>query len=93
MDTPSLADHLRYRFDNFMSRGTVALIAGVDAGLGVIVEMVSVGSHPTRCGCGNLPCPIKLCKWGAARNCAKQTMFRTEMCKRDEIYERYAFRG
>ncbi len=32
MDRPSLADRLRYRFDNFMSRGTVALIAG----LGVI---------------------------------------------------------
>lgn len=31
MDTPSLKDRLRYRFDNFMSRGTVALIAGLAA--------------------------------------------------------------
>lgn len=41
MDTPSLSDRLRYRFDNFMSRGTVALIAG----LGVIsVGIITVAA-------------------------------------------------
>jgi voltage-gated potassium channel Kch len=31
MNRPSLADRLRYRFDNFMARGTIALIAGLGA--------------------------------------------------------------
>lgn len=38
MDTPSFADGLRYRFDNFMARGTIALIAG----LGVISVAIIV---------------------------------------------------
>jgi len=38
--TPSLADRLRYRFDNFMARGTIALIAG----LGTITVVVTVAA-------------------------------------------------
>lgn len=29
MDAPSLREHLRYRFDNFMARGTIAMVAGL----------------------------------------------------------------
>ncbi len=43
MDTPSLADRLRYRFDNFMSRGTVALIAGLGVvSVGIITVAAAV---------------------------------------------------
>ena len=38
MNKPSLADRLRYRFDNFMARGTIALIAG----LGAITVVITV---------------------------------------------------
>ena len=40
MDKPSLADRLRYRFDNFMARGTIALIAG----LGAITIVITVAA-------------------------------------------------
>jgi len=38
VNKPSLADRLRYRFDNFMARGTIALIAG----LGAITVVITV---------------------------------------------------
>jgi voltage-gated potassium channel Kch len=38
MNEPTFSDKLRYRFDNFMSRGTVALIAG----LGVVALIIIV---------------------------------------------------
>jgi voltage-gated potassium channel Kch len=40
VDKPSLADRLRYRFDNFMARGTIALIAG----LGAITLVITVAA-------------------------------------------------
>ena len=40
MDKPSLADRLRYRFDNFMARGTIALIAG----LGAITLVITIAA-------------------------------------------------
>ncbi len=44
MDRPTFRDRLRYGFDNFMSRGTVALIAGlgVISGLVVLVAAVAI---------------------------------------------------
>jgi len=40
VDKPSLADRLRYRFDNFMARGTIALIAG----LGAITLVITIAA-------------------------------------------------
>jgi voltage-gated potassium channel Kch len=43
MDAPSLGDRLRYRFDSFMSRGTIALIAGLGAiSMAIIVVAAAV---------------------------------------------------
>ena len=51
MSKPSRAERLRYVFDNFMARGTIALIAGLFlvAAVGVLIITVAVAilARPT----------------------------------------------
>jgi hypothetical protein len=44
VNKPSRAERLRYAFDNFMARGTIALILGlfVIAAIGVVIVTIAV---------------------------------------------------